>query len=49
MKSYISRKFPLETRITDQIAALRLGEFTKLIVTAAPHRVEVAVRIRTRT
>jgi hypothetical protein len=37
MKSYISRKLPLETRITDQIAELRV---TEPIVTVAPARVE---------
>jgi hypothetical protein len=34
MKSYISRKLPLETRITDQIADLRVADVTEPILTA---------------
>jgi len=49
MKSYISRKLPLETRITDHTADFRLREFTQAILTAAVHRVETAVRFRTVT
>src|SRR5580692_3279482 len=44
MKSYISRKLPLETRITDQIAVLRFA-VTEAILTGDTARVEASCEI----
>jgi hypothetical protein len=40
MKSYISRKFPLETRTTELIADVRFATLTGTILTAALRGVE---------
>ena len=45
MKSYISRKLPLETRITDQIAVLRFANVTDPILTVDSARVEKSCEI----